>query len=46
MSSPGWQGIVIGTVLIVLAALFPLIADGYWMSVGVTIAMYTALATR
>ncbi len=32
-------------VCIILAACFPLIADGYWMSIGVTAMMYMALAT-
>lgn len=45
MNGNGWQGLAIGTVLLVLAALFPLVADGYWMSIGVTVVMYTALAT-
>lgn len=40
-----WGPVFIGTILFLLAALFPLIADGYWMSIAVTIAMYTALAT-
>jgi len=38
-------GPVVGTILFVLAALIPFVADGYWMSIAVTIAMYTALAT-
>ena len=41
----GWQGLLTGVVLLVLAALFPYVADGYWMSIAVTVAMYTALAT-
>ena len=45
MNGSGWQGLVIGAILLVLAAGFPLIADGYWMSVAVTIIMYTALAS-
>ena len=45
MNGTGWQGLVIGAILLILAACFPLIADGYWMSVAVTVAMYTALAT-
>lgn len=31
--------------LLVLAAFVPLFADGYWLSIAVTIAMYTALST-
>ena len=40
-----WAGPVTGAVLFILAALIPYVADGYWMSIAVTIAMYTALAT-
>lgn len=45
MNGNGWQGLAFGTVLLILAALYPFIADGYWMSIGVTVVMYTALAT-
>lgn len=31
--------------LIILAFCFPLFANGYWLSIGLTIAMYTVLAT-
>lgn len=40
-----WKGPVAGAILFILAALIPYVADGYWMSIAVTIAMYTALAT-
>ena len=40
-----WAGPTIAAILFVLAALVPLVADGYWMAIAVTIAMYTALAT-
>ncbi len=40
-----WVGPVIGAILFVLAALIPFVADGYWMSIAVTVAMYTALST-
>ncbi len=40
-----WVGPVVGAILFVLAALIPYVADGYWMSIAVTVAMYTALAT-
>ncbi len=40
-----WVGPVVGAVLFIVAALVPYVADGYWMSIAVTIAMYTALAT-
>ncbi|MEP0943861.1 MAG: branched-chain amino acid ABC transporter permease [Rhizobiaceae bacterium] len=45
MNQGGLAGLTIGAGLLVLAALFPFVADGYWMSIGVTAAMYTALAT-
>ena len=35
----------IACVLIVLAALLPIVDQGYWLSIGVSIAMYTVLAT-
>ena len=40
-----WKGPVIGAILFILAALIPYVADGYWLSIAVTVAMYTALAT-
>lgn len=40
-----WSGPIIGAVLFIAAAFIPYVADGYWMSIAVTIAMYTALAT-
>ena len=40
-----WAGPVIGGVLFLLAVFVPFVANGYWMSIAVTIAMYTALAT-
>ena len=40
-----WKGPVVGAILFILAALIPYVADGYWMSIAVTIAMYTALST-
>ena len=45
MNRNGWQGIVVGVVLFALAACIPLVADGYWLSIAVTAAMYVALAT-
>lgn len=45
MSEMRWTWPVIGAVLFLLAALVPFFADGYSMSIAVTIAMYTALAT-
>ena len=45
MSEVRLAGPLVGAVLFVLAALVPLVADGYYMSIAVTIAMYTALST-
>ena len=45
MNQGGVTGLIVGAVLLILAALFPYVADGYWMSIGVTVAMFTALAT-
>ena len=44
MSEVRLAGPLVGAVLFVLAALVPLVADGYYMSIAVTIAMYTALS--
>ena len=40
-----WVGPFAGAILFILAALIPFVADGYWMTIAVTIAMYTALCT-
>jgi branched-chain amino acid transport system permease protein len=37
--------LLIGALLFVAAACLPLVDSGYWLSVGVSIAMYTVLAT-
>ena len=39
------KSLVWGAVLLVLAACVPLVANGYWMSIALTIAMFTVLAT-
>jgi branched-chain amino acid transport system permease protein len=33
------------TVIFALAALLPLVSSGYWLTIGVSLAMYTVLAT-
>jgi branched-chain amino acid transport system permease protein len=45
MTPRDWSGLGLGAVLFALAACLPLVADGYWMSIGLTIAMYAVLAT-
>lgn len=45
MTDIRWSHLFIGLVLFALAAAVPLVADGYWMSIALTIAMYTVLAT-
>ncbi len=45
MTGADWRGLLIGIVLAGLAALVPLVANGYWLSIAVTAMMYIALAT-
>ena len=45
MSEKEKRTLGIACVLIVLAALLPIVDQGYWLSIGVEIAMYTVLAT-
>ena len=45
MSEKEKRTLGIACVLIVLAALLPFVDQGYWLSIGVSIAMYTVLAT-
>ncbi len=45
MSEKEKRTLGIACVLIVLAALLPFVDQGYWLSIGVEIAMYTVLAT-
>ena len=45
MKSASWTELVCAAILVALAALFPLGANGYWLSIGVTAMMYVALAT-
>ncbi|MDP6175595.1 MAG: branched-chain amino acid ABC transporter permease, partial [Rhodospirillales bacterium] len=39
------RGLAVSAVLFVLAALLPFTGSGYWLSIGVSLAMYTVLAT-
>lgn len=45
MTRKDWQDIGLGAFLLAVAALLPLTGDGYLISLGVSIAMYTVLAT-
>ncbi|WP_167648753.1 branched-chain amino acid ABC transporter permease [Mameliella alba] len=45
MSARDWQTLSISAVLLALAACLPLLGDDYYLTIGVTIAMYTVLAT-
>lgn len=45
MTRSDWTGLGIGAILFALAACVPFVADGYWMAISVTIAMYGVLAT-
>lgn len=45
MTRKDWQNLSIGAMLLLVAALLPLTGDGYLISLGVSIAMYTVLAT-
>ncbi len=44
MTTNRWE-LPIAVIVVVLAALVPLVANGYWLSLAVTAAMYIALAT-
>jgi len=41
----GWQQLLAAAILAGLAAFVPFVANGYWLSIGVTAMMYVALAT-
>ena len=45
MKPSGWTERFYAAVLVVIAAFLPLVANGYWLSIGVTTMMYIALAT-
>lgn len=45
MTARDWQNIALSIVLLAIAACLPLSGDAYWLTLGVTIAMYTVLAT-
>lgn len=43
MKPAGWTELLIAAALAVLAAFAPLVLNGYWLSIGVTMMMYIAL---
>ena len=45
MSARDWQNLTLGAVLLAAVACLPLTGNSYYLSLGVTIAMYTVLAT-
>ena len=45
MKKLNWQNIILAILIFFCAILIPLVADGYWMSISVTIIMYFVLAT-
>ena len=45
MKKFNWQNIILAIFIFFCAILIPLVADGYWMSISVTIIMYFVLAT-
>ena len=45
MKPEGWPHLALAGVVVVLAALLPSVANGYWLSVATTGMMYAALAT-
>ena len=45
MKKLNWKNIILAILIFFCAILIPLVADGYWMSISVTIIMYFVLAT-
>lgn len=45
MSSREWRNLVLAAAAFGLLAFLPLVDTGYWLSIGLTLAMYTVLAT-
>jgi branched-chain amino acid transport system permease protein len=39
------RSLILSVLIFLIAALLPLVSSGYWLSIGVSIAMYTVLAT-
>lgn len=45
LTARDWQGLSLSVLALALAATLPWLVGGYWLSIGVTVAMYTVLAT-
>ena len=45
LTARDWSGLALAAAAFALAALLPLTGSGYWLSIGVSIAMFTVLAT-
>ncbi|MBS0123789.1 branched-chain amino acid ABC transporter permease [Thetidibacter halocola] len=45
LSSKDWQTLTFATLALAAAACLPFLTAGYWLTIGVTIAMYTVLST-
>lgn len=45
LTAKDWQGLALTAVLLGVAACLPVLTTAYWLTIGVTIAMYTVLAT-
>ncbi len=45
MKRSNWQELIWAAVITILAAFWPMLANGYWLGIGVDVMMYVALAT-
>ncbi|MDG1432293.1 MAG: branched-chain amino acid ABC transporter permease, partial [Paracoccaceae bacterium] len=45
MKRANWQELLWVAIIVVLAAFWPMLANGYWLGIGVDMMMYIALAT-
>ena len=45
MKRSNWQELIWAATISILAAFWPLVANGYWLGIGVDVMMYVALAT-
>lgn len=45
LSPRDWTGLALAALALAVAALLPLTGSGYWLSIGISIAMFTVLAT-
>ena len=45
LTSRDWKALSLSALLVAVVACLPFLTQGYWLSIGVTIAMYAVLAT-